>query len=97
MLCYVRGDDRLAEQYDVFHRLERISESLDQAAKILRSSEVDTKLKVKNWLFTWFILPFHSLLDFKGLFKGVKSLNKYIILQSKRKEKTLESLINQCF
>lgn len=75
MLCYVRGDDRLAEQYDVFHRLERISESLDQAAKTIRSSEVDTKLKVKNWLFTWFILPFHSLLDFKGLFKGVKSLN----------------------
>lgn len=65
----------MAEHYDVFHRLERISEGLDRAAKTIRSSETDTKLKVKNWVLTWFLIPFHSLLDLKGLFKGFKSLN----------------------
>lgn len=59
----------------MLHRLERITEKLDQASKMIRSSEIDTKLKVKHWILTWFLLPFHSLLDIKGLFKGFKSLN----------------------
>ncbi|WP_332696985.1 hypothetical protein [Halalkalibacter lacteus] len=65
----------MAEQYNVFHRLERISEGLDQVSKTIRSSETDTKLNVKNWILTWVLIPFHSLLDLKGLFKGFKSLN----------------------
>ncbi|MEK4671150.1 hypothetical protein [Niallia sp. FSL R7-0271] len=65
----------MEKQYDVFHRLERISERLDQASMTIRSSETDTKLKVKNWIFTWFLIPLHSLLDLKSLFKGIKSLD----------------------
>lgn len=65
----------MAEQYDVFHRLERIAEGLDQASKTMRSSETDSKLKVRNWILAWFSIPIHSLVDLKGLFKGIKSLN----------------------
>lgn len=61
--------------YDVFHKLEQITEGLDQAAKAIRSSQTNTALKVENWVLTWLIIPFHSLINLKGLLKGITSTN----------------------
>ncbi|RKJ75053.1 hypothetical protein D7X33_18365, partial [Butyricicoccus sp. 1XD8-22] len=65
----------MKENLDVFHKLEQITEGLDQAAKAMRSSQANTTLKVENWIATWFLIPFHSLINLKGLLKGTTSIN----------------------
>ncbi|MEH6957248.1 hypothetical protein [Neobacillus drentensis] len=57
------------------NRLEQVTEGLDEVTKAIRLSEADQKLKVKNWIITWLIIPFHSLTDFKSIFKGIKKLD----------------------
>lgn len=74
-IIYIRGGDRLSEKYDVFHKLERITEGLDQAAKVIRSSQINSELKVENWIITWFLIPIHSIFNVKSLLKGMKSIN----------------------
>ncbi|MEG0385947.1 MAG: hypothetical protein RR642_14455 [Solibacillus sp.] len=65
----------MSEKYDVFHKLERITEGLDQAAKVIRSSQINSELKVENWIITWFLIPIHSIFNVKSLLKGMKSIN----------------------
>jgi hypothetical protein len=65
----------LTKQSNGLHRLEQIAESLDNVSKAIRLSEADQKLKVKNWITTWLILPIYTLSDLKGLINGIKSAN----------------------
>jgi len=63
----------LQNDMQFLHRINHVAEHLDSAIKAIISSQTDQKLKVKNWVLTWFLIPFHSLIDFKGFFKSIKS------------------------
>lgn len=53
----------------VFHRLEHITKELDQAIKSIRLANIDKKMKVKNWIVLWFLLPFISMTNLKSITK----------------------------
>ncbi|HDR8042529.1 TPA: hypothetical protein QCZ17_004875 [Bacillus cereus] len=65
----------MENQLSFFNRLEHATKGLDEVTRAIRLSEADQKLKVKNWIFTWLLLPLSTLLDYKSIFKGLKKLD----------------------
>lgn len=65
----------MRDNTSMLNRLEEISTDFDNVIKVLRGSEADRKVKVRNWIITGLLIPISTLFDLKEFFKGTKKLS----------------------